>query len=211
MRLDIRVGLVAFLAACDQPGVQVRAVEGPAQRTMGELRKLHGSTPVPCALPAVDPAPAGVVLTSLDGRFRVVVAGRWPAEPVVETSRHVLGHGPRSRWTDDRRRAIVIELEENGLSGPRTIEDSSHPLEASEPCEVAAGDAGAIWRFYSPVPPDTSMRPFPHIGLAEMITRDSLRYRIEVSAVTASARDSLARIVSDAAMGQSAAAASGGA
>jgi hypothetical protein len=195
MRIAHGLALVVGIAACKERRLLVMRGEGPPQRTLTALRTMYKEAIEPCRLPAVSAPAAGFALTSLDSGLRVMVPGTWPAVSAMDS----MSEEPDAKWTDDRRRTIEIAREYNGLSGPRYFV-TSNPIRVLPTCAVAEGDAGAIWRRYDPAPPDPSKTPLRYLGFGEVITRDSVRYRITVSAMTARARDSLASWVSLAAI-----------
>lgn len=187
MRLSRVLALALAITACRERRLVVTVAEGPAQRTLSEVRALYDEPIDTCLLPSV-PAPASAPpLVSLDSGLRTRVPGRWTRGGALDSTRGRVS----VVWRDDNRRKIEIARETNGLKGPAYFMSPSNPVRTLPTCALSVGSAGAIWRRYDSVRFDSTARR-RYLGFGEIVTRDSLRYRVEVGAESAADRDSLA-------------------
>ncbi len=180
--------LASFASACDRPTMQIRKVVKPPQRTIAELLvRYDTATFPPCGFSDAT-SPSTQAIVSRDGGLRLVLSGAWTPRDVDAR----LVDSTTSQWHRTGGGGVEISRKLNGASSPSWIETPSYPTVARPTCLVAQVNAGTIWRLYDPGDPQGTGAGKPYDGLAEVITPDSLRYDIMLSAPTAALRDSLA-------------------
>ena len=96
---------------------------------------------------------------------------------------------------------LLVRRVLNGASGPSWLVTPFHVLVAHPTCMLRRGETGAIWRLYDSPDSTGTDAGRSYDALAEVITRDSLRYHVSIQAPSAALRDSLAGEVSRAIIG----------
>lgn len=169
--------------------LRAKRAEIPEPRTIAELRDiLKVTTAKPCDLPAVAAPSGSTVLAGPDEGFATRVPSQWrrtassgqgksfPDDPQVSYA------GPAGNW-------ITITRLATGAAGPMYHADSAFNPLPSETCELNSGTSGTIWSFTH-----DATSGFRAIG--EAVTPPGKRYRFNVTAPSAPARDSLAALIS---------------
>jgi hypothetical protein len=68
-------------------------------------------------------------------------------------------------------------------------------------CRLGGGTAGSVWTLYAPDPEASSGPLSAYSAMGVLITAAGRRYNVSVRAPSAEARDSIVRMVADAAQG----------
>lgn len=191
-----------MLAACEPAprGPIVRRARNPVERSLAELRPRYTERISRCDLPAATPSPDDALLVDAAGGLRIPAPKGWDPEPVVDTVIELSDTTVTLRWRNEPVGRLSVQRIRFGNQGPVWTAGASFALTALPTCEVSVGDVGAIWRRYDPTPPRDPRPRFPFSALGEIITADSVRYRVDVAAATAEDRDALLRRISDAAI-----------
>jgi len=105
------------------------------------------------------------------------------------------------KWRRAGGGAVALRRVLNGASGPSWLVTPFHVLVAHPTCMLRRGETGAIWRLYDSPGSTGTDAGRSYDALAEVITRDSLRYHVSIQAPSAALRDSLAGEVSRAIIG----------
>ena len=196
MRSLISWAVALTVSACDQPQIKVRRVVEPAQRTLSQLLVRYDTASFPaCRFPGPSGHPQQSIV-SHDSALRLPVGGEW--KPVA-VDREL----PDSamKWRRAGGGAVTLRRVLNGASGPSWLVTPFHVLVAHPTCMLRRGETGAIWRLYDSPDSTGTDAGRSYDALAEVITRDSLRYQVSIQAPSAALRDSLAGEVSRAIIG----------
>ena len=181
-----------------EPAPAVKRAGIPEPHTISQLRAIDKVSQFPpCNLPFVEPKPDWRTFSGPDGIFTIAMPRPWMRMSMDTTSS--LFHDPEAEFTDRRDNYLDVDRIAHGATGRSYIQDRGGIVKPDFECEVASGNAGVIWSFYTRPVDENDIR---YRGLADGVTPTGQRYHLAVVAWTKTRRDSVAAIVTQAILNQ---------